>query len=180
MPIDFSSLPISGGVLVAGAVWAGASAFVLGPLVAERSAERIGWYSDCEQRIAADIQTREPVPESEFTFQCGDLLGVLPGEQRRVLDLFGMGRACEAFDYAEIQKRRLAELKRQRIERAAAESGSRCACAVSHMTMTKRWNFAIAAGTARTVIPASVANLRASLLESLASPACAGVAKLED
>ncbi|MCQ0989585.1 hypothetical protein [Jiella marina] len=180
MPIDFSSIPISGGVLVAGALWAGASAYALGPLVAERSAEQIGWTADCEQRIAADIKTRQPAPEPGFAFQCGDLLGGLPGEQRQFLDMFGMGIACDAMDRAQARKRHLAELKRQRIERAAAEAGSRCACAVSHMTMVKRWDFALAAGTARTVVPSSVTNLRASLLESLASPACAGVAKLED
>ncbi|OXT01985.1 hypothetical protein B7H23_03345 [Notoacmeibacter marinus] len=179
MPFDITSLPVSGGVLVAGAAWAGLSAFVLGPLVAERSAETIGWMPQCERLVADDIMESGVEPELQLMLGCHDVLGVLPPEHRQILETFGLDMACEMVDAANDQKKRLADLKRQKLERAVAQAGSKCACAVSHMTVSKRWDFAVAAGSARTVMPSSVANIGASLLGSLASPSCANLIKAE-
>lgn len=176
---DINTLPVSGGVIAAALVWAGASAFVLGPMVAERSAQKIGWQADCEQRVVSDIKANAPAANEGTVLGCKDVLGALPPDYNRLMKGLGFGAACTLLDKTNEQKRRVADLKRLRLERAAAEAGSRCSCAVSHLTVSKRWEFALAAGSARIVVPSSVADIRASLLQSLASPSCAGLAKAE-
>lgn len=179
MNIDTTTLPISGGAIVAGIVWAGVSAFALGPAIAERTAQKIGWTEDCANRVAQAIAAHMPEPDIGMSMNCDTLLPPMPREYRQLYDLFGMGMACDAIDKANEQKRRLIENQRQRLENTAREADSKCACAVSHFTVSKRWDLALAAGTARLIVPGSVSNMRASLLESLASPACAGLARVE-
>ncbi|TPW33120.1 hypothetical protein FJU08_00695 [Martelella alba] len=180
MPIDISTLPISGRVIVAGLVWAGVSAFALGPLLAERTAEKIGWQEDCQHQVVAAIAARQPEPEAGPSFGCDQVFGSLPPEYRQLMDMFGAGMACDALDQANAQKERLLELRRQHLENVAHEAGSKCSCAVTSFAMTKRWDLALAAGSARLLVPASVSNMHASLLEALTSPACANLAKAED
>lgn len=180
MIIEPNSLPVSGSVLFAGVAWIGLSAFVLGPLLAERSAQKIGWQVDCEKQVVRTVAAQEPASSAEPMFGCGDVFGHIPYEQRQIMDMLGFGAACQMVDRVNDQKQRLLQMKRQALEQAVAAAGSKCSCAVAHMTMSKRWDLALAAGSARLVVPPSVANLRASLMESLASPSCAGLARVED
>lgn len=179
MPIDVNNLPISGGVIVAGLLWIGVSAFALAPILAERTALKIGWQEDCEQQVVQELTTLEMPTSPELSIGCEPILGNLPHEQRQLLDMFGVGAACDAIDATNAHKRRLLELRRERLNRAASDAGSKCSCAISHFTMSKRWDLALAAGSARLIVPGTVSNMRASLLEALSSPACAGLAKVE-
>lgn len=180
MILEPNSLPVSGSVLFASVAWIGLSAFVLGPILAERSAQKIGWQADCEKQVVRTVAAQEPALSVEPTFGCNDVLGHIPYEQRQIMERLGFGAACQMVDRANEQKQRLLQMKRQALEQAAAAAGSKCSCAIAHMTTSKRWDLALAAGSARLVLPPSVANLRVSLMESLTSPSCTGLAKVED
>ncbi|CTQ58144.1 hypothetical protein LA5095_01956 [Roseibium album] len=180
MALDITSLPVSGGVLASGLVFAGLSAFVLGPLVAERTAQKIGWYQDCEREIVQDLHSHTSDPVQQPAISCKDMFGHMPGEHRQVLNLFGMGAACAALDQTLEQKRRLETLRQQRLERAADEAGARCSCAVAHLVETERVSLALFVSSARLITPPSLTDFRASLKSSAESPICRRLASVED
>ncbi|WP_299870538.1 hypothetical protein [uncultured Hoeflea sp.] len=183
MAIDINTLPISGAVLVAGGVWIGVSYIVLAPELVERKAVQIGWQTQCQASVRTDLMGAQALPPMSTPLDgvgCNDLMGaVVPSDHRPFFDMFGLGMVCDAVDQAQARKRQIERMREDRMRRSLEEAGSKCACAVTHLSASKRWDFALAAGTARLVEPASVANFETSLTQSLRSPACAVFANAE-
>jgi hypothetical protein len=104
---------------------------------------------------------------------------VVPSDHRPFFDMFGLGMVCDAVDQAQTRKRQIERMREDRLRRSLEEAGSKCACAVTHLIANKRWDFALAAGTARLVEPVSVTNFETSLTQSLRSPNCSVFANAE-
>lgn len=172
MSIDISSLPVSGGLLVAGALWAGVSAFALGPLVAERSAAQMDFEEHCQKSVVQNIYTNSLLPSVQPKISCNQVFGHMPSEYRQLMDAFGMGAACNTLDQMNAQKQRIEDLKQQRVQAATDQAGSRCSCAISHFTQTNRGSLALYAGSARLITPSSVTDLQTSLMASANSEVC--------
>ena len=169
---DLSTLPISGGLLVAGALWAGVSGFVLAPLVVERSAAKSNWQGQCQAAVAQDIRDAAPLHNLSPELSCDDVLGQLPPGYGDLLSFAGMDAACKALDQAKAQRQRLRELKQARLDRAAEQAGSICSCAVAHLTQSQRWSFALYAGSATLIAPPVAKDLNTALMTSARSPSC--------
>ena len=171
--IDMMSLPVSGGLLAAGAVWVGLSGFVLGPVYTERSAEKIDWCEQCETQLVAEIKARRPLPSAEPRLGCDDVLTVLPKEYGKLMTLFGVDAACQLVDQQNAHRQRVADLKRERVMQATEHTASQCACAIAHLIEDKRWSIALHAGTARLISPSITRDLKSSLMAAAKSPECA-------
>jgi len=173
---DINSMPVSGGVILAGALWAGLSIFALGPVVAERELERDGWLKSCEMGLKAAIrsqrqsQTKSMVPE----FDCSSTFGAIYGAQGQALcrQYGNFNLPVPGLDQLREQERRLKKAEKQRVERAASKAGSRCECAAAHYMAEERLSLAIYAGSGRLIIPSEIKNRDAELGRALATPAC--------
>lgn len=170
---DPTGWPISGGILAAGALYAGISMFATGPLVAERTIARMGWKAECARTVVArSEERREPEPISP-QIDCGALAGAMLGEDGYQL--------CRQFGpllnlpFAQVreQERRLHEANERRIAREAAGAGNRCACATTYTLEDNRFDFALYAGSLRLITPPAVRNLSTELTSALATPVCA-------
>lgn len=173
---DFNSLPISGGVIIAGVLWAGASVFALGPMVTDRALIRDNWLATCEADLKADIQSwRGPEPPEMPKLNCEATFGTIYGDQGRAFcDQYGnFDIPIPGLDVIRDQERRARETEARRNNRAASQAGSRCACAVSTYQAEHRLPLALYAGSGRLITPSQVKSRDAELTRALASPACA-------
>lgn len=169
--MDFSTLPISGGIIVAGALWAGVSAFALGPLVAGRMTEISGWSASCEAMLdnSATSQTlSSPAPRPSVG--CNELMGLF-GEGAD--QLCGQG-GDTIFNLLTIdplaeQKEAARERDRARLARIAKLAPSRCSCAAK-LVGADRVRWGLYAGSARLIGGSD--DLLADLTQALHSPAC--------
>ena len=170
---DLNSLPISGGVIVAGITWAAISAFALGPVVADRTIENSGWHKTCETNLRSSIAARIPKPQSTPKITCGD-----------IAKIFGMAgdadQLCEQggnaiFDLMMIdplagQKEQMRKRQAARLAQIADQAPSRCSCASSFVA-SDRLSWGLFAGSARQL--GGPKNLQAKLTQALHSPECA-------
>jgi hypothetical protein len=180
MSIDIlSSSPVSGSAAAGVLVWAATSCFLLAPIITERTALKIGWFEDCPKQIVADIQSRMPNSTFQPSIGCNDMVGALGSETKQLINMFGLGMACDALDQKKAQQKRLAEIKRERLSQAAQEASSKCSCAVGHATESNRVSLALHAGSARLIPSASMADLKGTLRASLHSPVCSSLANVE-
>lgn len=156
---DLLSTPGAGGLVAAGAFYAGMSLLVTGPLVGERMIERLDWTADCERSLAAPT-----VQSSQDTIggECHILLG----------SLFGR----DAVDFCRRNSRELESWSNlaKRLVRAprVAPPRSTCACAVREVLDSRRTEFALHAGSLRLITPRPVRELRGELNGALSSSAC--------
>lgn len=167
--LDFGSMQLTGGALVAGLFYAGASMFITGPLIGDRMIEKMDWAHKCAQHISDEAaQSAQPqVPK----IGCNELLGMWLGrEGTQLCGTFDESPLGQALQSTENAKRAMQE---RRLDYAAARAGSRCECAVSLTLENRRLPFAIHAGTARLVTPPSIKLLESELVSSLNSPSCA-------
>jgi len=174
MSFDTSNLPISGGVILAVALYAGVSFIGTGQVIAKRTIENSDWGAMCQSTLQAEISTRrEPatiIPRTD----CNSLLGGLMPELGALCNQYGnpdlSGGTTSMLREQERQRR---EAEDRRIALAASQTGSRCDCAVSVVTQD-RLNWAIFAGSARLISPPAVTdNLNSELTRALNSPYCA-------
>lgn len=173
MPIDSTNLPISGSVLIASLLYAGASVFVLGPLVAERTIEKSNWNSLCEAGLRADIKAqRRPariIPKTD----CRSTIGAFMPELAKLCTQYGNPDFGGPATSLLRQKERLRQdAEERRLARASSNSGSKCSCAASLVTQDRAW--AIHAGSLRLITPTQVSNLRSELTRALNTPHCTG------
>ena len=174
---DFANnLPLSGSVIVAGLLYAGISAFITGPLIADRLIETSGWDTLCQQTIKRDMLSRREITPVSPSAKCNRMLFFMGRDGQELCGLLGNPDFAPLLDPLADQKRRLREAKNKRLETLAAKSGSRCSCAVSTTFETKRLSFALYAGSARIVEPNAIKNLHAALSSNLHAPICAGFA----
>jgi len=169
--IDINTLPISGGILVAGIGWAVISGAVLGPLVADRTIQKSGWHQICERKIKQSLIEQRPQEQSTPKIECGSFMKIFG----RGADQFCRQGGDELFDLMTIdplagQKERLRQQKAQRLERLAELAPTQCACAAT-VVKDDRLGWGLYAGTAR--IAGGPDNLNADLTRALYSPVCA-------
>lgn len=172
MSFNASDLPISGGVLLAGAAYVCASLFITGPLIATRTIEKSDWTQSCSATIHSAIAAqRTPVKVIPRT-DCKALLGGFLPELGQMCDQYGnpdFGGGTSQM--LREQERRRIEAEEKRLAALAAGSGSACGCAASIVAQDHSW--AIHAGTFRIVTPPAVKHLNAELYGALQSPHCA-------
>ena len=172
---DNGSLPITGGALLAAALYAGTSLFITGPLVGERMVAKLDWDAQCVRNIRAELEAIEPPIVSTPRLGCNEMFGWMFGAEgtqfcNRHGNIFSdnpLNRMLEGADNAQ------REAQQRRMDYAASRAGSRCECAVTTTLETRRIPFAIHAGSVRLITPSSVRLLESDLASSLNTPACA-------
>lgn len=170
-----NGLPLSGGLLIAGLLYFGASMFVTGPIVGKRTIEKSNWIPRCERAIVQSVTQDVPALKTPAaTPDCKIIMGTFAGPDGRAL----CGAVGFLFDnplarQIEVQNERVTRAHKNRIAQAASRAGSRCSCAVN-VALENQIPWAIHAGSFRLVTPPSVANLDAGLLSVLSSNVCKG------
>jgi len=176
---DGNNLPVGGSILLAAVAYAAISAFVTGPLVAERTIERGGWQAQCradlKDHLLAEESASAPAPDIFPRFDCDSLLGLFGAEGRQICRRYGNPNfRLPGMDQVEARQKQMREIRRRRLDVAISNVASRCDCAAALTLETRRIPFAIYAGSARLITPAPVKNLSNELKASLRSPLCAG------
>ena len=172
MSIDTSGLPISGGVILAGLLYAGVSVFVTGPLVATRTIDKSDWDQSCQVNIDSTIAAQRTPKKIIPRTDCKSLFGGFMPE---------LGQLCQQYGNPDFgggttqllrqQEERRQEIEKRRLAALAANSTSRCDCAVSMVAEDRGW--AIHAGSFRLITPPSVKHLKAELQGAIQTPLCA-------
>lgn len=166
---DFGSMPVTGGVLAAGLLYAGVSLFVTGPLVGERMTAKMDWAGQCAAHIKAEVDRSADLAMP--TLGCNELFGVWLGrEGAQLCGAFEDSPIGQTLQSVENAKR---DAQKRRFDYAASRAGSRCECAVTMTLENRRVPFAIYAGSARMITPPSVRLLESDLISSLNNPSCA-------
>lgn len=174
MSFDTSNLPISGGVVLAAALYAGVSFFGTGQVIAKRTIENSDWGATCQSVLRVEISTRKEPETLIPRTDCNSLLGRFMPELGALCNQYGnpdlSGGATSMLREQERQRRARED---RRIALAASQTGSRCDCAASVVTQD-RLNWALYAGSARLISPISVTNnLNSELTRALHSSHCA-------
>lgn len=177
MSFDANSLPIGGGVLIAGAIIVGA-ALVLGPnVVGARTIERFDWVPRCTKAIIALAERDAPKPAQQKSvpfIDCNSLTEIMPGGDSNPF--------CKMFEFlfenpvgnqVTAQHRHAVQAHQEYIEQAALQATSRCACA-STLVLSDRVPWALYAASGRLISGPKISNLDAELLSALSSPTCSG------
>lgn len=168
---DLNSLPISGGIVVAAALWAGVSAFALGPLVASRTIATSGWSNTCEADLRGAIATQVPKPQTHPTISCADVLGAVGNGANQLCDQGGdLLFKLLTIDPLAAQKEQLRRRDAARLTRIAELAPSRCSCA-SRIVASDRLSWGLFAGSGRLI--GGPVNLQSDLTQALHSPICA-------
>ena len=168
--MDFSILPISGGVFVAGALWAGVSAFAFGPLVADRMTEISGWSASCEATLESNILSQTPPAQTRPSVGCNELMGLFGNGADQLCGQGGdaLFKLLTINPLAE-QKEAARQRERARLARIAELAPSRCSCAAK-LVGADRVRWGLYAGSARLIGRSD--DLLADLTQALHSPAC--------
>ena len=172
MFIDPQSATSGGGAALALILYAAGSMFVTGPLVVARSVEKSGWVARCERSVQDEIRSRASTQVTPPTMNCDVILGSMDPRVRELMGKFGADAACKAMDLKRQQDELAQQAQARLVQSALEQSGSRCACAVSHLAENKRVAIGLYAGTARLITPAAIRNLNAHLKAALHAPAC--------
>lgn len=168
---DTAGLPLGGGLLIAGLIYAGASLFITGQVVGERTIHQADWIPRCEKGIVAAVTRDAPVLQTPVkTPDCETIMGSFAGRDGRAMcGAFGFMFENPAAAHIEAQNRRLRQAQKARVKQA----GSRCSCAV-HVALEDRVPWAIHAGSFRLISPPPVRNFEAELSAALSSDTCKG------
>lgn len=168
---ELNSLPIPGGVIVAGIAWAAIAGFGLGPVVAERSIQTTAWPAMCEATLLAEIAVQAPPTVTTApALKCNAILGLF-GPEMRALCAEGGDQLFNllSIDPLAGQKEAARQRKAARLKRIADLAPSRCSCAAS-VVASDRVMWGLYAGSARLV--GGPNNLNATLVEALHGAAC--------
>ena len=172
MPDFVNNLPLSGGIVVAGLVYAGAS-LITGQLVGDRLIEKSGWDQQCIAGIKADIVSRQPVQSFVPKIDCNSIIGGWMG--REGMDWctnYGDQIINPLGNLANARQRQLKEANQRRLANALAKTSSRCSCAANLALETNRISFALHSGSIRLLTPPAVKNLKSTLVTALNNPLC--------
>lgn len=179
MPVDLNNGVAGSGLALSALIYVGASMYVTGPLVMERTIEKSGWVSQCERRLQDDMRRSQAPAPSVPSIDCRSVLDAMGPEMRRMLEVLGGNAACQIIDQKKRQQELIEDLKQQRFEASLSGAESRCRCAVSGLIEQKRSAFALYAGSARIVTPSAVRSLSSELEATLHAPACAAMTNKE-
>lgn len=176
MGSETSNLPIGPATVLAIVAYVAVSLYG-GQFIAERRIALSGWIEDCASVIQAEMQARRK-PRAAPPKQdqnCGSTIGAIFPEARPYCDLLDNLDLGAAADRAGREaENRARALQNKRLERAAANAPSQCACAASVYRQDKMVPLAIHAGTARLVTPHAVEAMDQELRIALGSPVCGG------
>lgn len=169
--LDLSSLPISGGVILAGIAWAGISALALGPLVADRTIETSDWQQSCERKIQISIARQAPSVSTSPDISCRNVSQMMGS----ALSDFCQQGGDVLFELLTIdplagQKQHLRRQEQERLDRLAEQAPSRCSCA-SMVVSQDLITWGLYAGSARLL--GGPDDLNADLHHALRSERCA-------
>lgn len=170
--LDMSNIPISGGMMMAGALWAGVSAFALGPLVASRTIDNMGWFTTCETDLRGGLAAQAPTPpKAQPQIGCKELMGVFGKGADQLCDQ-GAGTLLDllTIDPLAGQKEQARRIETARLARIAELAPSRCSCA-ARVVGADRLSWGLYAGSARLI--SAPDDLSSALTQALHSPACA-------
>lgn len=169
MPLDLQS-PASGGSVTAwAAIYAALSLYVTGPLVGERTIDRLGWMDNCSRALtqrAAPTAPSQNMPE----LNCQGLLGWMGDQGRAFCQHYGNPALPDIRGLKDLESPH-----RSNAERwlgLSEESSSKCQCAANVTLSRERVAFALYAGSARLISPAPVRTLSQELETSLNSAVC--------
>ena len=167
---DFNTLPIPGGVIVAGIAWAAISA-ALGQVVAERTIQNSGWIEACEQGLRAETLRQRPQSAPTPEIACDQVMGLL-GQGADALCDQGGDQLFELLNADPLagQREQLRQREENRLARIAALAPTRCSCAASTVR-ADRLSWGLFAGSARFL--GGPDDLQADLTRALHSSACA-------
>ncbi len=176
MFIDQQSATAGGGAVFALILYAAGSMFVTGPLVIERTVEKSGWASRCEQTVHEEVRSHAGTQTEPPAMSCDMILGSMDSRMRELMRTFGGDAACNMLDMKRQQAEVLRQAKASRLQSAMGQATSRCDCAISHLTENKRIAIGLYAGSARLITPAAIRNLDSHLNAALHAPACKALA----
>ncbi|MEM8497843.1 MAG: hypothetical protein AAF542_07445 [Pseudomonadota bacterium] len=168
---DTNNLPISGGLVIAGALYIGLSVFVLGPVVATRTIEKSDWQETCQSALVAEVEATRKAPKMIPRMDCQSLVGGFMPSLSQLCNQYGnpdFGGGTTALLQAQEKARRAMEDKRLAL--AKSKSANSCACAAALTAQDTAW--AIHAGSLRLMTPPPVAQLTGTLTTALQSPHC--------
>ncbi|MCP4195973.1 MAG: hypothetical protein GY762_02390 [Proteobacteria bacterium] len=170
---DFvNNLPLSGGVVVAGLIYVGAS-LMTGQIVGERLIKKSGWDNQCRAGIRADIVSRQPAQSFVPKIDCNSILGGWMGREGKAwCAQYGEKIINPLGDQLNARERQLREASKRRLTNALSKSSSRCSCAASLALESNRVSFALYTGSIRLVNPPAIKNLKGTLATALNNPLC--------
>jgi len=170
MSFDTNAPWMGGGLALAVAGYALFSAFITGPELLIREANKAGWQNQCQRIVVTELKQSKPV--EEFTPDL-DYRDVMRGLFGRDADPFlqMMQPLGDIADKAQAHKRNLKRQQEARLQARAKAAGSSCACAVTAIT-ERRVALGLYAGSGRMITPPLFKDLDAELKTSLRSPRC--------
>ena len=170
---DLQSLPISGGVIIAGASWLAISSLVLGPIIAPRTIEQSRRPQLCERQIHEKLQTQIPQKQSTPKLNCLQI-GSQLGHDAHQLCKMGSDIFVGLISLdPTINAREALRLKKiERLNQIAEQAPSACSCASQTVASDKiRWG--LYAGSARLV--GNIESLQSDLQQALHSSSCSAL-----
>ena len=172
MAFDTSNLPINGGLVLALALYTGASVLG-GQVVGTRTIERSDWGATCVASIRSELVERRAPKTFIPKKNCDTTLGWLHPEINKLCLQLGNpdlnGPAAKAAEEAEAEARKQIE---DQLNKMAAGAGSRCDCAARGYVQGHMIPLALYAGSGRLISLPSVTGLRGELVQSLNSSTC--------
>ncbi len=179
MSLDQFTPPISGALFVVVAGYTALSLIVTGPIISKRVTERSGWLQICERSVVQAAKRKQPKLQSAPPkINCNKIVGVFSGSRDGEAFCNAAGFLFEnpLISQIEDQNRRLRESYNDRVAKAAASAGSRCACS-ARIIQQDRVPWAVYAGSLRLIKMPEIDNLNARLNAALLSAVC--VAKID-
>ena len=177
MSVDFSTLPFSPLLVVVGLGYAVFSSEVSGPLMIDRELKKSGWHASCQSDLEADIRTwRGPEPLSMPRLDCESTFGTIYGDQGKAFcDNVGNFKIpIPGLDALRDQQDHARAMEQRRMERAASNAPTACACAQDVFVSSERVSVALYAASGRLITTPALANRDAGLSRALNSPLCRG------
>jgi len=169
---DGSGLPVSGGVIVAGLIYAGVSMFVTGPVIGERVIAKSDWDQQCIAVLKSEIIAQSPAPTFTPNLNCNAILGLFGSQGQELCTMYGERLLPFTNQLQELETRKQA-FQQKRFTQAVSQTKNRCDCAAALTLEQSRTALAIYAGSIRLVSPPEIKNLKSELVTALRSPRCA-------
>ncbi|GMG84969.1 hypothetical protein LNKW23_41850 [Paralimibaculum aggregatum] len=169
---DGSGVSALGGIGLTVILYALLSAFGTGPLIGQRMIERADWSRRCTALVREELAASAPDPQFAPQINCDSVLGILGPQGRAICQHYGSQLRIPYLDQLQAHQQRLQDLAQRRRQVEASRALSRCDCAASEFLRAERIGLAIAAGSARIMVPPEIENLETSLVQAYRSPAC--------
>ena len=153
---EMQSTATGGGIIIAGLLYAGVSAYGTGPLIGERMAAKMNWSKVCQAHVAARVKNAKPAPTFTPKLDCNAIMGWLGPQGQAYCRKHGHNFRFPFANQFEQHQRKLREQRRRILNQELSRSHSRCSCALTLTLERHRTSFAIHAAGARFLTPAPV------------------------